>query len=228
MADFEDPDQYAAAVESAHARQATILLATPRIQKPGELESFAALLHRGADGILVRNLAAAALCAAQGVPFVADFSLHAANGLTRAIPARVGRVPGDCGLRLPARATPRAGRGDAGRLAGSGGPPAHAHVPYAALRLLGPALVGRRQDRLRPALPPARGSPAGSAGRGASVAGGGGCRNTVFHARPQEPGRRRAVAGQAGRAAFSPRVARRDGKPDRPAAPVVPRSCSPK
>ena len=39
-------------------------------------------MRRGADGILVRNLAAAALCAAEGVAFVADFSLHAANELT--------------------------------------------------------------------------------------------------------------------------------------------------
>ncbi|MGO8690006.1 MAG: DUF3656 domain-containing U32 family peptidase [Thermoguttaceae bacterium] len=82
MADFEDADQYAAAVESAHAREATILLATPRVQKPGELDGVAALLRRGADGILARNLAAAVLCAAEGVPFVADFSLHAANGLS--------------------------------------------------------------------------------------------------------------------------------------------------
>ncbi len=81
-AGFEDAEQYAGAVESAHARGATIFLATPRVQKPGELEGVAALLHRGADGILVRNLAAAALCAAEGVAFVADFSLHAANELT--------------------------------------------------------------------------------------------------------------------------------------------------
>ena len=52
------------------------------MQKPGELDSVAAILRRGADGILVRNLAAAALCAAEGMPFVADFSLHAANELT--------------------------------------------------------------------------------------------------------------------------------------------------
>ncbi len=82
IADFEDADQCASAVELAHARQATILLATPRMQKPGEMESVAAILRLGADGILVRNLAVAALCAAQGVPFVADFSLHAANELT--------------------------------------------------------------------------------------------------------------------------------------------------
>ena len=82
MADFEDADQYAGAVESAHARKATIFLATPRVQKPGELDGVAAILRRGADGILVRNLAVAALCAAEGIPFVADFCLHAANALT--------------------------------------------------------------------------------------------------------------------------------------------------
>ena len=82
MVDFEDADQYADAVGLAHARKATILLATPRMQKPGELENVAAILRLGADGILARNLATAALCAAEGVPFAADFSLHAANQLS--------------------------------------------------------------------------------------------------------------------------------------------------
>ena len=87
MADFDSPVSRTPSNTPARssrrtARGATIFLATPRVQKPGELEGVAALLHRGADGILVRNLAAAALCAAEGVAFVADFSLHAANELT--------------------------------------------------------------------------------------------------------------------------------------------------
>ena len=66
----------------ARAAGAAVLLAAPRMQKPGEMEAVEKLLRLGADGLLVRNLAAAALCAERGAPFVADFSLHAANELT--------------------------------------------------------------------------------------------------------------------------------------------------
>jgi putative protease len=82
MVDFQDIRQYAAAVESAHRSGAAILLATPRIQKPGERGIFRVLLRHGADGILVRNLAGLAYYVQQGVPAVADFSLNATNELT--------------------------------------------------------------------------------------------------------------------------------------------------
>ena len=59
-----------------------IFLATPRIQKPDEMGIFHALAKHGADGILVRNLAGLAFCREHGIPFVADFSLNAANELT--------------------------------------------------------------------------------------------------------------------------------------------------
>ncbi len=80
--DFPEVEPYGEAVALAQAAGAVVSLATPRIQTPGEMKFLAAMLRQGADGMLVRNLAAAAWCAAQGVPFVADFSLHAANGLT--------------------------------------------------------------------------------------------------------------------------------------------------
>jgi putative protease len=82
MVDFQDIRQYAAAVEAAHRSGAAILLATPRIQKPGERGIFRVLLRHGADGILVRNLAGLAYYVQQGVPAVADFSLNATNELT--------------------------------------------------------------------------------------------------------------------------------------------------
>jgi putative protease len=82
MVDFQDIRHYAAAVESAHRSAAAILLATPRIQKPGELGIFRVLKRHGADGILVRNLAGLAYYVEQGVPAVADFSLNATNELT--------------------------------------------------------------------------------------------------------------------------------------------------
>jgi putative protease len=88
--DFADIREYRAAVEQAHAAGAQILLATPRIQKPGEAGIFRALAKHGADGYLVRNLAGLRffaehtsglrLDARQTV--VADFSLNTANELT--------------------------------------------------------------------------------------------------------------------------------------------------
>lgn len=80
--DFPDIRQYAQAVPLAHASQAVIYLATPRIQKPNEVGLFRSLLRHNADGILVRNLGGLAFYAAEGVPCVADFSLNAANDLT--------------------------------------------------------------------------------------------------------------------------------------------------
>ena len=61
---------------------AGIYLATTRIQKPGEAGIFRAMAKHGADGFLVRNLAGMAFCAENGLPFVCDFSLNAANQWT--------------------------------------------------------------------------------------------------------------------------------------------------
>ena len=80
--DFADIREYRAAVQLAHEHQAKILLATPRIQKPGETGIFRALAKHGADGILVRNLAGLGFFVEQGMPVVADFSLNCANELT--------------------------------------------------------------------------------------------------------------------------------------------------
>ena len=82
LADLQDIRQYADAVPLAHAAGATILIATPRIQKPDEMGMLRVLLRHGADGILVRNFAGLELYAAAGVPMVADFSLNATNELT--------------------------------------------------------------------------------------------------------------------------------------------------
>jgi putative protease len=80
--DFADIRHYRQAVEMAHQQQATIFLATPRIQKPDEMGIFHYLARQGADGILVRNLAALRFFSQQPMPCVADFSLNAANELT--------------------------------------------------------------------------------------------------------------------------------------------------
>jgi putative protease len=83
-ADYQDIKQYAAAIHTVRLRSSAgrIYLATPRIEKPGESNIFAHLARQEADGMLVRNAGGLRYCAEHGVPFVADFSLNAANPLT--------------------------------------------------------------------------------------------------------------------------------------------------
>jgi putative protease len=82
FADFQDIREYGAAVEIAKQNGANVYLATPRIQKPGEVGIFRAMAKHGASGFLVRNLAGMSFCAEQAIPFVCDFSLNAANQWT--------------------------------------------------------------------------------------------------------------------------------------------------
>lgn len=93
--DFEDIRKYREAVPLARDRRATILIAPPRIFKPGEDGILRAMASAGADGVLVRSTA-------HIEPFkeglrVGDFSLNIANeitatwfrskGLTRFVPS---------------------------------------------------------------------------------------------------------------------------------------------
>jgi putative protease len=80
--DFADIRQYGEAVQLAHARGATIHLATPRIQKPDEMGIFRVMAKHGADGILARNLGGLAFFKSQNIPCVADFSLNVANPIS--------------------------------------------------------------------------------------------------------------------------------------------------
>ncbi len=82
MVDFQDIREYREAVEFAQASSAEIFIATPRIQKPGEMGIFKALQKHGADGILVRNFAGLRYFINAGIRVVADFSLNIANDLT--------------------------------------------------------------------------------------------------------------------------------------------------
>ena len=89
-ADFQDIREYRAAVAAARDWGAEIFLATPRVQKQGEIGIFRAMLKQGADGVLVRNLGGLAFFADRRVPMVADFSLNCANDLTAAFLASRG------------------------------------------------------------------------------------------------------------------------------------------
>ena len=81
-ADYQDIKRYGEAVAAARRGSAAVFLATPRIEKPFEANLFGYLARQGADGILVRNAGGLYFCAERGIPFVADFSLNAANELT--------------------------------------------------------------------------------------------------------------------------------------------------
>jgi len=83
-ADFQDIRQYRQAVATAHQGGARIFLATPRIQKPGEMGVFISLGKHSPDGILARNLSGMAYFVKQGIPVVADFSLNITNELSAA------------------------------------------------------------------------------------------------------------------------------------------------
>ena len=79
IGDFAELHRCAPAVRMARAKDAEIFLATPRIQKPGEEAHCARIADAEPDGILVRNLGGAAFCAQRKIPFVADMSLNAVN-----------------------------------------------------------------------------------------------------------------------------------------------------
>ena len=81
-ADFADIRQYREAVEICRGAKATLLLATPRIQKPDELGIFRLLEKQEPDGVLVRNYAGLRFFKDRGMPVVGDFSLNVTNELT--------------------------------------------------------------------------------------------------------------------------------------------------
>lgn len=82
IADFQDIREYGDAVRIAREAGHTLLLATPRIQKPGEMGLFRAMRKHAPDGVLVRNLSGLAFFREQGIPVVGDYSLNVTNELT--------------------------------------------------------------------------------------------------------------------------------------------------
>lgn len=81
-AEFHDIREYGEAVKVAHEAQAKITLAPLRIQKPGEMGLMKALLKRGADAWLVRNLATLQFAHENNVAMIGDFSLNVTNPIT--------------------------------------------------------------------------------------------------------------------------------------------------
>jgi putative protease len=82
--DFQDIKLYGSAIAGvrAVAPDCDVYVATPRIQKPGEAPIYRYLARQGANGLLVRNAGGLEYCMRRNVPFVADYSLNAANELS--------------------------------------------------------------------------------------------------------------------------------------------------
>jgi putative protease len=82
--DFQDIKLYSSAIAAARAAapDCDVYIATPRIQKPGEAPIFRYLARQGASGLLVRNAGGLEYCMRRNLPFVADYSVNAANELT--------------------------------------------------------------------------------------------------------------------------------------------------
>lgn len=88
--DFEDPRRYKDAVEIFRSQNSNpnsqIILATPRIVKSGEIGYLKMIDRMGADGLLLRNLAALHhFKDRHDIIKIGDFSLNAANPLTAKI-----------------------------------------------------------------------------------------------------------------------------------------------
>jgi putative protease len=82
IADFQDIREYRDAVQMCRVSGHTLVLATPRIQKPDEMGMFRAMLKHKPDGVLVRNLSGLAFFRDEGVAVVGDYSLNVTNELT--------------------------------------------------------------------------------------------------------------------------------------------------
>ncbi len=81
-ADFADIRDYREAVAACRRAEAEILLATPRIQKPGEDGIFSLMAKQQPDGVLARNWAAVEFFRDRGLRVVGDYSLNIANRIT--------------------------------------------------------------------------------------------------------------------------------------------------
>jgi len=82
MLDLVDLRQLRAAVASCRAARARVVVATPRIHKPGNEVVFRHLARLAPDGVLVRSLGALHYFAQSSLFLVGDFSLNVANVLS--------------------------------------------------------------------------------------------------------------------------------------------------
>ena len=81
--DFEDLRRFAPTIETLRkSSQVPIFLATPRIQKAGETGFFRLIEKAQPDGVLIRNLGGLDHFRSLNIPIVGDFSLNISNPLS--------------------------------------------------------------------------------------------------------------------------------------------------
>ena len=81
--DFEDLRRFAPTVETIRQKsKIPVYLATPRIQKAGETGFFRLIESAKPDGVLIRNLGALDYFRSAKLPMIGDFSLNVANALS--------------------------------------------------------------------------------------------------------------------------------------------------
>lgn len=160
-------------------------LAPPRIRKPGEEKIDRYLQGLGPDGVLVRGLGALRSCGELGAPGIGDFSLNVANRVTAAAVLERGLVAFTPSFDLDAAQLEAL-------LAGPFGPWAEVvvHHPMPLFHMehcVYAALLSEGRDHLTCGRPCEHHkiSLKDRAGMSHPVEADVGCRNTVFHARPQ-------------------------------------------
>jgi len=80
--DFEDLRRFTPTVETIRQKsRVPVYLATPRIQKAGETGFFRLIENANPDGVLIRNLGALDYFRSAKLPMIGDFSLNVANAL---------------------------------------------------------------------------------------------------------------------------------------------------
>jgi putative protease len=80
--DFEDLRRFGPTVETIRQKsKVPVYLATPRIQKAGETGFFRLIENANPDGVLIRNLGALDYFRSAKLPMIGDFSLNVANAL---------------------------------------------------------------------------------------------------------------------------------------------------
>jgi putative protease len=184
--DFEDLRRFTPTVKSIRQKsKVPVFLATPRIQKAGETGFFRLIENANPDGVLIRNLGALDYFRSAKLPMIGDFSLNVANALTADLFSSEGlqRITPSYDLDITQllellRSTP----------------PAwfeltlHQHIPMFHMEhCVFAAFLSEGKDHLTCGRPcdHHRIAVRDRVGESHPIRADVGCRNTVFHARPQ-------------------------------------------
>ena len=169
--ELADIREYREGMAMAKATGRTLALATPRIEKPGELGIFHLIAKQGGVDRLGTEFRGLGLLPPIGLRLRRRFLAQRRQCLDHSTAKAMGCAPRHGQLRFESRpvAPPTSSRA-APRL-GSRSSPTHANVPYGTLRVLCSAIPGDEQDELRASLRRPSGGIARSRGDGTSLEG---------------------------------------------------------